>query len=162
VVHLTTTVGTAQEARTWFKLLQTPSVAFPKETPLEDMLKSVRAALRGKEKGEPGVPIYVNPVALQEAEHTMKSPVEWDQEGVPLATSLRLMLDQVGLAYRVTLDGLVVVYCPGNNDERGDVSGLILDNLSQLRSEVLALRREVDSLRHGGEARSPGAQQEKQ
>ena len=36
-----------------------------------------------------------------------------------------------------------------------------LDNLSLLRSEVLALRREVDTLRHGGLARPTGTQEEK-
>lgn len=162
VVHLETNIRTVQEARSWLRLLETPSVAFPKETALEDVLKSIRAALQGKQKGDSGVPIYVDPIALQEAEHTMKSTVQWDQEGVPIATSLRLMLAQVGLAYRVTLDGLVVIYCQGNDEERGDVSALILDNLSLLRSEVLALRREVDTLRHGGIAGSTGAQKDKQ
>jgi hypothetical protein len=161
VVHLDTNIRTAQEARTWLRLLETPSVAFPKETALEDVLKSVRAALQGRQKGEAGVPIYVDPVALQEAEHSLKSPVEWNQEGVPMATALRLMLDQVGLAYRVTLDGLVIIYCQGNEEERGDVSSLILDNLSLLRSEVLALRREVDTLRHSELPGSTGTQKEK-
>ncbi len=154
VVHLETPVRTVQEARTWLKLLQTPSVTFPKETALEDVLKSVRAALRGKEKGEPVVPIYVDPVALQECERTKKSPVAWDQEGVPLATSLRLMLKQIGMTYRVTLDGLVVISCDGD-EERGGPSALILDNLSLLRAEILELRREVAALRYGSEVRRP-------
>ena len=49
-----------------------------------------------------GIPIYVDPVGLQEAEKSMKSTVRnMDLEGVPLRRTLQLLLDQIDLAYFV-------------------------------------------------------------
>ncbi|HKI17391.1 MAG TPA: hypothetical protein VKA15_05905 [Isosphaeraceae bacterium] len=45
-----------------------------------------------------GIPIYVDPVGLQEAEKSMTSTVTIDLEQVPLRASLRLLLQQLGLA----------------------------------------------------------------
>ncbi len=68
---------------------------FPNETPLEDFLKAIRAAARGPDGR--GIAIYVDPLGLQEAEKTLQSPIAIDIEGVPLRTSLRLALRQLGL-----------------------------------------------------------------
>jgi hypothetical protein len=81
-------------------------IHFPHETPLEDVLKSIKAATAGPD--DHGIPIYVDPVGLQEAEKTMLSPVTLDLEGVPLRTSLRLLLKQLGLVYTVH-DGLLTI-----------------------------------------------------
>ena len=58
-----------------------------------------------------GIPIYVDPKGLNEAEKTMQSPVQLSLEGTKLKTSLRLMLDQLDLAYYVK-DGLLVISAP--------------------------------------------------
>ena len=72
---------------------------YPDETPLEDVLKAIQAATRGPD--DRGIPIYVDPLGLQEVEKTMQSPIQIDLEGVPLRSSLHLTLRQLGLTYHV-------------------------------------------------------------
>jgi hypothetical protein len=81
-------------------------MSFANETPLEDVLKYIKAATQGP--NDTGIPIYVDPVGLNEAERMMTSPVTLDVEGVPLRTTLRLMLNQLGLEY-VVQDGLLKI-----------------------------------------------------
>jgi hypothetical protein len=85
------------------------SMTFANETPLEDVLKYIKSASQGP--NDSGIPIYVDPVGLQEADKTMTSPITLDLEGVPLKTTLRLMLKQLGLAYCVK-DGLLIISSP--------------------------------------------------
>jgi hypothetical protein len=79
---------------------------FPHETPLEDVLKYIKSATAGPD--DTGIPIYVDPVGLHEARKTMTSPVTLDLEGVPLGTTLKFVLKQLGLAYEVK-DGLLSI-----------------------------------------------------
>ena len=89
------------------KLGERVAMAFPNETPLEDILKYIKAAT-SKDDKDPGIPIYVDPEGLKEAEKTSTSPVVLDLEGVPLKTTLRLALKQLGLAYCVK-DGVLII-----------------------------------------------------
>ncbi len=66
------------------KLDQPVAMSFPNETPLEDVLKYVKQATQGA--NDAGIPIYVDPLGLTEADRTMTSPVSIDLEGVPFAT----------------------------------------------------------------------------
>jgi hypothetical protein len=91
------------------QLEQPISMNFADEVPLEDVLKYIKSASEGP--NNPGIPIYVDPVGLQEADKTTTSPVTLDLEGVPLKTTLRLMLKQLGLAYCVK-DGLLIISSP--------------------------------------------------
>ena len=79
------------------KLIDMP---FPNETPLEDVIKYIRA-----QHQEPGLsrrhPDLRRPARAQEADKTMTSPVVFDVKEVPLRTSLKLMLKQLGLGYQV-------------------------------------------------------------
>ncbi|MHB1313452.1 MAG: hypothetical protein ACYC3L_15650, partial [Gemmatimonadaceae bacterium] len=61
---------------------QPVTLRFPHETPLEDVLNFIVANARCADGSR--LPIYVDPVGLQEAEKTMRSPVELDIQGVPL------------------------------------------------------------------------------
>lgn len=140
-VHLASPV-TAAAARTWLKLQEPVAMRFSTETPLEAVLKHVRDSTKGKESK--GIPFYVDPVGLQEAEKTLTSPVQLDVEDVPLATSLKLLLKQLGLIFYVQPDGLVVITNEGNDDRPEDPSTKILDELSALRMEVAALRRDLN------------------
>jgi RNA polymerase sigma factor (sigma-70 family) len=88
------------------KLNEPVAMSFANETPLEDVLKYIKAATAGP-KGD-CLPIYVDPIGLAEAEKTLTSPVTMDLEGVPLKTTLRLLLKQLGLAYCVK-DGLLYI-----------------------------------------------------
>jgi hypothetical protein len=81
-------------------------MSFADETPLEDVLKYIQqATLRPDEKP---VAIYVDPVGLQEAEKSMTSTVTIEMEGVPLRSTLRECLKQLGLAYYVS-DGFIKI-----------------------------------------------------
>ncbi|SIO28651.1 hypothetical protein SAMN05444166_3506 [Singulisphaera sp. GP187] len=88
------------------------SMSFGNETPLEDVLKYIKRATTGT--NDNGIPIYVDPMGLQKAEKSMTSPVTLDLEGVPLKTTLRLILKQVGLTYTVK-DGLLTITAKESN-----------------------------------------------
>ena len=48
-------------------------MSFPQETPLEDVLKYIKDATQDEAAGLPtGIPIYVDPVGLQDADKTMR------------------------------------------------------------------------------------------
>jgi hypothetical protein len=95
------------------KLDEPIAMSFANETPLEDVLKYIKSATAGP--NDTGIPIYVDPVGLQEAEKTMTSPVTVDLEGVPLKTTLRLLLKQLGLTYTVK-DGLLTITNESSED----------------------------------------------
>jgi hypothetical protein len=88
------------------KLEEPVSMSFADETPLEDVLKYIKSATQGP--NDTGLPIYVDPEGLTRARKTMQSPVTLDLEGVPLKTTLRLLLKQIGLTYSIK-DGLLTI-----------------------------------------------------
>ena len=91
--------GSPESAAVMAKLDATIPMRFPNETPLEDVRKYIIDATRGPRGA--GIPIYVDPIGLQEAEKTMTSPMTIDLGGVPLRTTLQLMLNQLGMTYYV-------------------------------------------------------------
>jgi len=100
------------------KLEEPISMSFANETPLEDVLKYIRSASQGP--NDSGIPIYVDPVSLQEVERTLQSPVQLDLEGVPLKTTLRLLLKQLGLTYTVK-NGVVMITSEDSKDQPTEV-----------------------------------------
>jgi hypothetical protein len=102
-----TPVGSdAKSQRILAKLEEPVSMSFANETPLEDVLKYIKAASTGPDYS--GIPIYVDPVALKAAEKTMTSRVSLDVDGAPLKTTLRLLLNQLSLDY-VVEDGMLKI-----------------------------------------------------
>jgi hypothetical protein len=92
---------------------QVVPMRFPSDTPLEDVVKYIQATalcLDGRR-----IPIYVDPVGLLEAEKSQNSPVRIELDGVPLSTSLRLALGQLGMTYYVK-DGLLQITSMGCYD----------------------------------------------
>ena len=87
------------------------SMNFAHETPLKDILKYVQAATQGPT--DAGIPIYIDPVGLMEVEKSMTSTVHLDLEGVPLRTTLALLLRQLGLRYEVRGGLLTITNGPG-------------------------------------------------
>ena len=79
---------------------------FPNETPLQEVLKHIKDT--AKDADGKKLPIYVDPVGLQEAEKTLDAPVSFDLEDVPLKSALRLLLRQLGMAYCVR-DGVLII-----------------------------------------------------
>jgi hypothetical protein len=80
---------------------------FPDETALDDILKHIKQSTTSSEFPN-GIPIYVDPLGLQEAEKSLTSTVQIDLEGVPLRRTLQLVLKQLGLAYIVE-DGMIYI-----------------------------------------------------
>ena len=82
-------------------------MSFPSETPLDDVLKFVQSSTKSPEMPT-GIPVYVDPIGLQEAEKTLNSTVRIDLDGVPLRRTLQLVLKQLGLVYHVE-DGMIFI-----------------------------------------------------
>jgi RNA polymerase sigma factor (sigma-70 family) len=94
-------------SRAILKMLEQPiAMSFAEPTPLDDILKYVKQATTTEKAA--GIPIYVDRKAIDESEVNLQSPIAIDLEGVPLKTTLRLMLKQLGLAYCVR-DGVLIV-----------------------------------------------------
>jgi hypothetical protein len=87
------------------------------KAPLIDVLKFIKGATQGP--NDSGIPIYVDPVGLLEAEQTTSSPASIDAEGVPLKTSLKRLLKPLGLTYRVA-SGLLTVTSESTEDDVSD------------------------------------------
>jgi hypothetical protein len=79
---------------------------FQNETQLDAVLKYVKQATTTPTFS--GIPIYVDPIGLKEAQQSLNSTVQFDREGMPLKTSLGWILRQLGLAY-VVKDGFLMV-----------------------------------------------------
>ena len=91
-------------ARIWKALEEPVSMRIPLDTALDDVLKHIQDATRRPDGT--GIPIYIDPLGTQTAEKALTSSVSIDLEGVPLRTTLRLCLGQVGLRYEVR-DGIL-------------------------------------------------------
>jgi hypothetical protein len=92
------------------KLDEPISMSFNEETPLEDVLKYIKQAT--STENYQGIQIYLDPEGLDEV-NTITAPTvkNMDLEGVPLKTTLRLLLRQLGLAYCVR-DGMLMISSP--------------------------------------------------
>jgi RNA polymerase sigma factor (sigma-70 family) len=141
------------------RLLEKPlPIKFSTETPLEDVIKYIRDSTHDAADGFPdGIPIYVDPQGLQDSDKTMQSTISIDLEGIPLKTTLELLLRQLGLIYRVR-DGLMTITSSEPDDdpspldrlldmaERGELSKPQCQELLEtlkLRIELLKLQKEI-------------------
>ena len=154
---------TAEAAATWALLRKKLAFPFQNETPLEDVLNYIRSATErpnadgeakdadAAPKDEPpgkkrphGLQFYVSPVGLQEAEKTMQSACQLNLEDIPIATGLKLILQQHGLEFHVQSDGLIIIDAKGTDRVDDHAAGPhILNELSQLRGEINLLRNEL-------------------
>jgi hypothetical protein len=91
---------------------------FRNETPFEEVIKYFRDATKSPALPD-GIPIYIDPVGLQEAEKNLTSPVTMDLKQIPARTALKLALEQLGLTYQVK-DGLLKITSMSSNDEPDD------------------------------------------
>jgi hypothetical protein len=89
------------------KLNETTSMPFQNETPFSEVIKYIQTVTDTPQLPG-GIPIYISPQGLVDAEKTMDSTVQINLEGVPLKTSLRLLLRQLGLTYTVK-DGMMSI-----------------------------------------------------
>ncbi len=100
------------------KLDEPISMSFANETPLDDVLKYIKQATATPSFN--GIPIYVDPIGLQEAERSLNSTVQIDLEGVPLKITLRLILKQLGLIYTVK-DGFLMITSAESEDAQTEI-----------------------------------------
>ncbi len=77
------------------------------KTSLEDVLELIKSATR-RGPNNPGIPIYVDPMGLLEAEKTLATPVSFTAKGEPLKSSLERLLKSMSLTYAVK-DGFLMV-----------------------------------------------------
>ncbi len=110
---------TAAAARVWLVLQQPVDMPFQNESPLEDVIQYIQSATETPEMPQ-GIPVYVDPRGLQEAERTFTSPIVLNLKGMPLATSLSIMLEQLGLTYFVHKDGLLWITAAESGDRTSD------------------------------------------
>jgi hypothetical protein len=90
--------------------LRTPmDLSYPEGMPLGDLIKRVRMRTTGPKLGA-GIPIYVDPVGLQEAGRTMYSEIQTPPTDRPLTLDefLNRVLRPLGLAHKVE-HGLVTI-----------------------------------------------------
>jgi hypothetical protein len=112
----------APVARAWLKLQKAVDLDFPQETPLEDVLAFIKeATAEAKDGKDEDLRLYVDPVGLQECEKTMSSPVIMSMKGVSVSAALQLMLKQLGMAFNVQKDGIVVI-TSGASEDRTEYS----------------------------------------
>ncbi len=86
---------------------------FPDETPLSNVLAYIRQATATPT--DRGLQVYVDPIGMQEAERSLNSTVQIDLDNIPLKKTLKLSLDQLGLAYEVK-DGYLSINCAESMD----------------------------------------------
>ncbi len=70
------------------------------KTSLEDVVKFITSATR-RGPNDRGIPIYVDPMGLVEAEKTLATPVSFTAKGDPLKSSLDRLLKSISLTYTV-------------------------------------------------------------
>ena len=73
------------------------------------MFKLITSATR-RGPNDRGIPIYVDPMGLEEAEKTLATPVSFTAKGEPLWSSLDRLLKSMSLTYLVKDGWLMVTY----------------------------------------------------
>ena len=131
---------TGEAAAVWTMLDRKVAMPFPNDTPLGDFLQYVREQTGG-EGGEGGLPIYVDPIGLQEAEETLQSPISIDLAGLPLRTTMALVLAQLDLQFEVLDEGFLIIISESHDKRLPYPNELILDELRALREDVAGLKK---------------------
>ncbi len=123
------------------KLDDLVAMKFPNETPLEEFLKYIKETTKSPEMSN-GIPIYIDPIGLQEAEKSLTSTLTIDLEGVPLRRTLQLVLKQLRLAYLVE-DGMIYITSQEEVDQMSHLAPAIPENSPIIEEGEKALRGEL-------------------
>lgn len=117
-------------------LLKPFDLPFREPTPLEAVAAGLSKSLGG--------PVVLDRAALDRLELTSETTVQLELHGVRLKTGLQLLLDQVGMTYRlVPEDNLLVLTDTTGSD---DPDRRLLQEVEELHRDVHALQDSVDSL----------------
>jgi hypothetical protein len=79
---------------------------FLRETPLDEVLKYIKDST--SDASFSGIPIYVDPIGLQNAERSLHSTVQIDVDAITVRDGLRLSLKQLGLGYTLRSGYLMI------------------------------------------------------
>jgi RNA polymerase sigma factor (sigma-70 family) len=154
-----------QSRRILAKLEEPIAMNFPRETQLSDVLKYIKSSTQSSVMPK-GIPIYVDPIGLQEAEKTLESTIQAvELEGVPLRRTLQLALKQLDLIYYVD-DGMLYITSANSEDfnptleptplmkmqkkaDRGELSKTELNDLKDMLETLEAIRKigQIDKAR---------------
>ncbi len=144
VVHVAPPPMSPAATRVWAKLQEKISMNFPSDTPLEDVKKYIEQSTQDEKAGIPvGIPIYVDPQGLQDADKTMASTIVINLEGMPLHLTLDLILKQLNLGYFVNNEGLLIVTHREESDVSANPTLQILKEMEALKAEIRLLRDEI-------------------
>lgn len=144
------TQPTDEEARTWRFLRKRIPMRFDHETPLREVLQTIRETSRDPGDDGDALRFYLDPNGLEEVDASPDSWIIFEQDEAEVAAALKLMLDSLGLVFTVDRDGLIIITSPESAYlTSNNADALILSAIEHLRDEVAALRWEVASLRTG-------------
>jgi hypothetical protein len=132
----------AANARIMAALEQHVPMPFPDPTPIQDVLRYVTLATATPTR--PGIPIYLDPIALAQAEQTPQSTVTIDLAGAPLKTGLRLCLDQLGLGYQVEDGCLWVIFMNDGIPSEFENPGVIAYDPSRRLPDLIDISSDAD------------------
>jgi hypothetical protein len=121
---------TARPASISVELGRPFSFPFRKDTPLEFVVEHLRKSL--------DAPVVLDVAALARLGIGPEATVRLELDGVRLETGLKLLLDQVGMTYRVIPEDNLLIL---TDHKDGD------DGLSQALAEIKVLHRELHDLR---------------
>ncbi len=103
------------------KLDERISMSFKADTPLDDVVKYIQSSTQDETAGLPtGIPIYVDPQGLIDSDKTLASTISINLEGIPLRTTLRLLLKQLNMTYTVK-DGLLTITSSSSQDQPTEI-----------------------------------------
>jgi hypothetical protein len=125
-----------EATRVWLKLQEKIPMQFPKQTSLEDLVKYIQESTADKENMPNGIPIYVDPIGLQDADKTMADTITINLKGIPLATTLKLALTQLSLVYRINPEGLLTITASANEEPSEDFETRLLNEIAALRRQM--------------------------
>jgi len=127
-----TTAVTLQDA-----LLRPYRFPFSRPTPLEQVCTHLRQTLKA--------PVVLDLAALDRQNVRPQDAVQLDLDGVRLKTGLKLLLDQLGLTYRIVAeDNLMIITDVVGSEDPND---RIVAELRALHRDLHALQDAVDELR---------------
>jgi hypothetical protein len=117
-------------------LLRPMDLPFAEETPLEGVAAFLRRAL--------GARVVLDRAALDRQGIGPDETVRLELEGVRLKTGLKLLLDQVGLTYRVVPEDNLLILTDAEGSD--DPMERVLSQLKSLHNDVHELQNSVDDL----------------
>ena len=130
----------ASDSAAIWEILDRPiAMPFENDTPLGDVLRYIREQTAG-EVFPDGLPIYVDPIELENAEETLESPVQIRIVGLPLRTTLGLALEQLGLRYDVSDEGYLHITFEQFARPVTSSDALIMDELWALHQDIERLK----------------------